>query len=73
MTAGDIPRLVALLRQSTEVDMDLIAAESTFNAMEAFYKVAMKLYIDNMPNLVVRAIIASRHSDGRQPGSADLL
>jgi len=39
MTAGDIPRLVAMLRQDTEADMDLIAAESTFNAMEAFYEV----------------------------------
>jgi len=60
MTAGDIPRLVAMLRQDTEADMDLIAAESTFNAMEAFYEVAMKLFVDNVPNLVVRAIIASR-------------
>lgn len=42
MTEADIPRLVALLRQSTEADMDLVAAESTFNAMEAFYKVRQR-------------------------------
>lgn len=39
ITTGDISRLVALLRESTEVNIDLIAAESTFNAIEAFYKV----------------------------------
>lgn len=39
MDARDIPHLVALLRQNTEADADLAAAESTFNAMEAFYKV----------------------------------
>ncbi|KAH8678563.1 P-loop containing nucleoside triphosphate hydrolase protein [Tricladium varicosporioides] len=59
MTGDDVPHLLASLRENTEVDMDLIAAESTFNAMEAFYKVAMTLFIDNVPNLVVRAIIAS--------------
>lgn len=39
ITEEDIPRLMALLREKTEVDMGLVAAESTFNAMEAFYKV----------------------------------
>lgn len=28
-----------MLREKPEADMDLVAAESTFNAMEAFYKV----------------------------------
>ncbi|KAF2795549.1 hypothetical protein K505DRAFT_273051, partial [Melanomma pulvis-pyrius CBS 109.77] len=60
MSAEDIPHLLMLLRRNTEADLDLVAAESTFNAMEAFYKVAIKLFIDNVPNLVVRAIIASR-------------
>ncbi|KAJ4290872.1 hypothetical protein N0V90_010068 [Kalmusia sp. IMI 367209] len=60
MTADDVPHLLELLRQHTEIDADRVAAESTFNAMEAFYKVAIKLFIDNVPNLVVRAIIASR-------------
>ena len=37
----DIPDLVTMLdAKNTEADMDLVAAESTFNAMEAFYKVA---------------------------------
>lgn len=79
MTEEDIPHLLAMLREKKEVNMDLIAAGSTFNAMEAFYKVctqlcnslcahqfstkvAMKLFIDNVPNLVVRANIASRLS-----------
>jgi hypothetical protein len=39
MTKDDISRLVNMLRQGTEADMDLVAAGSTFNAMEAFYKV----------------------------------
>ncbi|KAH6676259.1 dynamin family protein [Halenospora varia] len=60
LTEKDIPRLLEMLHQNAEADMDLVAAESTFNAMEAFYKVAMKLFIDNVPNLVVRAIIVSR-------------
>ncbi|CZR52903.1 related to vacuolar sorting protein VPS1, dynamin, and related proteins [Phialocephala subalpina] len=60
ITKKDIPRLLELLHEKAKADMDLVAAESTFNAMEAFYKVAMKLFIDNVPNLVVRAIVASR-------------
>jgi hypothetical protein len=39
MGASDITHLVTLLGQNTEPDADLAAAESTFNAMEAFYKV----------------------------------
>jgi len=39
MTEDDIPRLVQMLGQNIEPDMDRIAAGSTFNAMEAFYKV----------------------------------
>jgi hypothetical protein len=38
ITEGEIPHLVAMIREKTEVDMDLVAARSTFNAMEAFYK-----------------------------------
>jgi hypothetical protein len=43
VTEDDIPRLLILLRQNSEPDMDLVAAESTFNAMEAFYKVRQLL------------------------------
>jgi hypothetical protein len=39
ITKGDIPRLLEMLHKKVEADMDLVAAESTFNAMEAFYKV----------------------------------
>ncbi len=39
MTDDDIPSLVAILREKREADMDLVAAESTYYAMEAFYKV----------------------------------
>jgi len=39
MTDDDIPSIVTTLREKREADMDLVAAESTYNAMEAFYKV----------------------------------
>ena len=39
MTIDDILFLVAMLREKPEADMNLVAAESTFNAMEAFYKI----------------------------------
>ena len=39
MTEDDIPRLVEMIHGNIEPDMDHIAAGSTFNAMEAFYKV----------------------------------
>ncbi|TKA50187.1 hypothetical protein B0A49_11187 [Cryomyces minteri] len=60
ISKDDIPWLMSLLRENAQPDMDLVAAESTYNAMDAFYKVAMKLFIDNVPNLVVRAIIVSQ-------------
>lgn len=43
MTEDDIPFLVSILRENPEADMDLIAAESTYNAMDAFYMV----YLDS--------------------------
>jgi hypothetical protein len=39
ITKKDIPQLLEMLHKNAEADMDLAAAESTFNAMEAFYKV----------------------------------
>ncbi|TKA53129.1 hypothetical protein B0A49_11929 [Cryomyces minteri] len=60
ISKDDIPWLISLLRENAQPDMDLVAAESTYNAMDALYKVAMKLFIDNVPNLVVRAIIVSQ-------------
>lgn len=39
MTEDDIPFLMATLRGKLEDDMDFVAAEATYNAMEAFYKV----------------------------------
>lgn len=41
LTEDDIPRLLEMLREKKEVNMDSIAAESTFNAMEAFYQVCL--------------------------------
>ena len=41
MTEEDIPRLLSMLRVSSEADMDLVAADATYNAMEAFYKVRL--------------------------------
>ena len=39
MDACDIPQLLTMLREDAETDADLVAAESTFNAMQAFYEV----------------------------------
>lgn len=39
INVDDVPDLVKIMRQKTEADMDLVAVESTFNAVEAFYKV----------------------------------
>jgi len=39
MTDDDVSSIIATLREEREADMDLVAAESTYNAMEAFYKV----------------------------------
>lgn len=39
MTDDDIPSLVAILREKREADMDLLTAQSTYSAMEVFYKV----------------------------------
>lgn len=41
MSDEDIPQLLAKLREDNQADMDMSAAESTFNAMEAFYKVRL--------------------------------
>ena len=38
MTEEDIPHLLTMVRENNEVGMDLIAAVSIYNAMEAFYK-----------------------------------
>jgi hypothetical protein len=39
MDKADIPYLLAMLDEKRiDADMELVAAESTFNAMEAFYK-----------------------------------
>lgn len=38
LVEDEIPALVSLLQDEPEADMDLVAAESIFNAMEAFYK-----------------------------------
>jgi hypothetical protein len=40
ITKDDIPRLLAVLHiEETTANMHLVATESTFNAIEAFYKV----------------------------------
>lgn len=39
MTDDDISSLVTILREKREAGMDLVAAESTYYAMKAFYKV----------------------------------
>lgn len=62
MTKDDIPQMLAMLQKNeAAADMDLVAAESMFKAMEAYYKVrwmttsydvlthlevSMKLFVD---------------------------
>ncbi len=38
ITNDDIPSLLASLQEKRKTNMDLVTAESTYNAMEAFYK-----------------------------------
>ncbi len=39
ITEDDIPSLVTTLQQKPEANMNLVAAEFTYNAMKAFYKI----------------------------------
>jgi hypothetical protein len=47
MSDHDIPHLLAKLREDNQADMDMVAAESTFNAMEAFYRVRLNHICSN--------------------------
>ncbi len=57
MNARDIPQLLTILRQDIGTDADLVAAESTFNAMQAFYQV-LQIHIQQMKrnNIQIRLL-----------------
>jgi len=49
--------IVAKISCITEEDMDLAAAESALDAMLAYYRIALKSFIDNVPSLAISAKI----------------
>lgn len=51
----DIAAIMASVDPETSPDMDRVAAEDAFDNMQAFYKVEMKTFMDNVPKLAIRA------------------
>ncbi|KFX88815.1 hypothetical protein O988_08880 [Pseudogymnoascus sp. VKM F-3808] len=57
MSVDDVALLVMTLNSDVGVDMDMLAAEDAYDNMMAYYKVAMKLFMDNVPTLAIQAPI----------------
>ncbi|KAL8663745.1 MAG: hypothetical protein Q9168_008039 [Polycauliona sp. 1 TL-2023] len=50
----DIPLLMSAMQFEETPDMTRKAAEEIFDNMNAFYKTAMKVFLDNVPSLVIQ-------------------
>ncbi|PMD54742.1 uncharacterized protein K444DRAFT_539458 [Hyaloscypha bicolor E] len=57
MSVGEITRMMSTISTNPDLDMDMMAAEEAFVNMNAYYEVAMNLFTDNVPTLVVQAPI----------------
>ncbi|MCJ1479574.1 hypothetical protein MMC13_008260 [Lambiella insularis] len=57
LSISDVAAIMASVNPGISPDMDLVAAEDAFDNMQAFYKVAMKTFMDNVPTLAIRAHI----------------
>ncbi|OBT50117.1 hypothetical protein VE04_09543 [Pseudogymnoascus sp. 24MN13] len=60
LSVEDITLLVMNLKPEVKADMDTIAAEDAFDNMMAYYEVAMKLFMDNVPTLAIQAPIVRK-------------
>ncbi|KAI4226462.1 MAG: hypothetical protein LQ349_006877, partial [Xanthoria aureola] len=55
----DIPLLMSAVQFEETSDMTRKAAEEIFDNMNAFYKTAMKVFLDNVPSLVIQETIVN--------------
>ncbi|KFY24130.1 hypothetical protein V493_05413 [Pseudogymnoascus sp. VKM F-4281 (FW-2241)] len=55
------------LNSGVSPDMDMLAAEDAFDNMMAYYKVAMKLFMDNVPTLAIQAQIVRKLEEALCP------
>ncbi|KFY08176.1 hypothetical protein V492_06463 [Pseudogymnoascus sp. VKM F-4246] len=55
-----ITNLMKNLDSQVNADMDMLAAEDAYDNMMAYYKVAMKLFMDNVPTLAIQAPIVRK-------------
>ncbi|KAL9613031.1 MAG: hypothetical protein Q9167_002421 [Letrouitia subvulpina] len=56
----DIPLLMAAMQFDPTPDMNRKAAEDILDNMNAFYKTAMKVFLDNVPSLVIQETIVNQ-------------
>ncbi|MCJ1251700.1 hypothetical protein MMC30_008935 [Trapelia coarctata] len=57
INAEDAAAILSLTGQNTNTHSDLMAAEDAFDNMQAFYQIAMRLFMDNVPSLAIQAPI----------------
>ncbi|KFY42057.1 hypothetical protein V494_02635 [Pseudogymnoascus sp. VKM F-4513 (FW-928)] len=60
VSVDDITNLMKNLDSKVNADMDMLAAEDAYDNMMAYYKVAMKLFMDNVPTLAIQAPIVRK-------------
>ncbi|KFY95134.1 hypothetical protein V500_02918 [Pseudogymnoascus sp. VKM F-4518 (FW-2643)] len=60
VSVEDITLLMNNLNSEVNTDMDMLAAEDAYDNMMAYYKVAMKLFMDNVPTLAIQAPIVRK-------------
>ncbi|KAL9002660.1 MAG: hypothetical protein Q9188_004427 [Gyalolechia gomerana] len=56
----DIPLLMSAMQIEETPDMNRKAAEEIFDNMNAFYKTALKVFLDNVPSLVIQETIVNQ-------------
>ncbi|KAK3173245.1 hypothetical protein OEA41_006574 [Lepraria neglecta] len=56
----DLPLLMSAMQFEETPDMNRKAAEEIFDNMNAFYKTAMEVFLDNVPSLVIQETIVNQ-------------
>ncbi|CZR52698.1 uncharacterized protein PAC_02575 [Phialocephala subalpina] len=51
---AEIAKLLSAWGKNDQTDMDMLAAEEAFDNMNAFYEVAITLFMDNVPTLAIQ-------------------